>query len=161
MNARNSANVTPLFTAAKRHGPEIVELLLDAGADPAPPPTAKGFTVAGVAKNNRKLRGTDALRRLEEGCAADKRCAAAAWPDGVPARLSGGGERKTPAPAAAAKPASGSCGGHVVKASERRLGDVALAALGDRARWPEIARLNGITAENPHRPGQCLKLPAR
>ena len=51
------------------------------------------------------------------------------------------------------------CTGYVVKGSDRKLGDVAEAALGDRSRWPEIARLNGITAENPHRVGQCLKLP--
>ena len=29
--------------------------------------------------------------------------------------------------------------------------------MGDRSRWAEIARLNGITAENPHRVGQCLE----
>ena len=38
-------------------------------------------------------------------------------------------------------------------------GDVAERALGDRSRWPEIARLNGLTAERPHRLGQCLELP--
>lgn len=43
------------------------------------------------------------------------------------------------------------CNGYVVKGSDRKSGDVAEAALGDRSRWPEIATLNGITAENPHR----------
>ena len=51
------------------------------------------------------------------------------------------------------------CTGHVVKKSDRRLGDGTVAALGDRGRWPEIAKLNGITAENPHRVGQYLELP--
>ena len=32
-------------------------------------------------------------------------------------------------------------------------------ALGDRSCWPEIARLNGIAAENPHRAEQYLELP--
>ena len=61
----------------------------------------------------------------------------------------------------AVKAETGGCDGHVVKPSEHRLGDVALAALGDRSRWPEIARLNGITAGSPHRAGQCLRLPRR
>ena len=51
------------------------------------------------------------------------------------------------------------CAGWQVGHGDRRLGDVAENALGDRSRWPEIAELNGITAENPHRLGQCLKLP--
>lgn len=133
VGARNRSGGTPLFSAAKRWGPAMIGALLDAGADPAPPPTeGKGFTVASAAKKNRKLRGSAELGLL----------------------LAAAGEAQ---PAAAEK--TGGCGGHVVKASERRLGDVALTALGDRSRWPEIARLNGITAENPHRTGQCLKLP--
>ncbi len=51
------------------------------------------------------------------------------------------------------------CDGYVVQAGDRKLGDVAERALGDRSRWPEIARLNGLTAERPHRLGQCLELP--
>ena len=27
-----------------------------------------------------------------------------------------------------------------------------------RSRWPESARLNGLTAKRPHRLGQCLEL---
>ena len=51
------------------------------------------------------------------------------------------------------------CTGYVVKKSDRKLRDVAVAALGDRGSWPEIAKLNGLTAEKPHRLGQCLELP--
>ncbi len=55
---------------------------------------------------------------------------------------------KVPARSAgAAKPA---CQNYVVKPIQRRLGD--------RSRWPEITRLNGITREKPHRAGPCLKL---
>ena len=52
-----------------------------------------------------------------------------------------------------------SCDGYMVQASDRKLGDIAEKALGDRSRWPEIARLNGVTAEKPYRLGQCLTLP--
>ena len=68
----------------------------------------------------------------------------------LPERRAGAGSASRPAQA---------CSGYVVRSSDRKLGDVAEAALGDRNRWPEIARLNGITSENPHRPGQCLELP--
>ena len=68
----------------------------------------------------------------------------------LPERRAGAGSASQPAQA---------CSGYVVRSSDRKLGDVAEAALGDRNRWPEIARLNGITSENPHRPGQCLELP--
>ena len=70
----------------------------------------------------------------------------------LPGRRAGTGSPSPPAQA---------CSGYVVKGSDRKLGDVAEAALGDRSRWPEIAGLNGITAENPHRPGQCLELPGQ
>ena len=118
--------------AARFNIPEVVELLLHAGADPTIRTKNRRFNAADVAKaDNPKVARHPVMARLEVGMT-------------------------TASPAEA--PASG-CDGYVVQASDRRLGDVALKVLGDRARWPEIARLNGITAQAPHRVGQCLALP--
>ena len=133
INARNSGNVTPLYKAAKFNSPEMVELLLDAGADPTIR-TVRG-NAADVAKaDNPKVARHPVMARLEAAAGT------------------------TPA-SPSADPASPGCAGYIVQASDRRLGDVALKVLGDRSRWTEIARLNGITAEAPHRVGQCLALP--
>lgn len=51
------------------------------------------------------------------------------------------------------------CDGYVVQRADRKLGDIAERVLGDRNRWPEIARLNNLSRERPYRFGQCLKLP--
>ena len=131
INATTSANVTPLYRAGKYNSPEMVELLLDAGADPTIRTKNRRFTAADVAKaDNPKVARHPVMARLEA--------------------------------AAGGKPAAATttgCAGYVVTAADRRLGDVAEKVLGDRSRWTEIARLNGITAENPHRVGQCLALP--
>ena len=131
INARNRSDVTPLYRAGKYNSPEMVELLLDAGADPTIRTKNRRFTAADVAKaENPKVARHPVMARLEAGA---------------------GGQ-----PAAAT---TTGCAGYVVTAADRRLGDVALKVLGDRSRWTEIARLNGISAENPHRVGQCLALP--
>ena len=137
INARNRSDVTPLYAAAKYNSPEMVELLLDAGADPTIRTKNRRFTAADVAKaENPKVARHPVMARLEAGAAS------------------------TPATTASqSAPATPGCDGYVVQASDRRLGDVALKVLGDRSRWTEIARLNGISAENPHRVGQCLALP--
>ena len=46
-----------------------------------------------------------------------------------------------------------------VQRSDTRLSIIAEKALGDPARWPEIATLNKLSKENPYRAGDCLKLP--
>ena len=137
VNARNRSDVTPLYTAAKNNIPEVVQALLDAGADPAIHANTRFDSSlvpepAEAARGNRKLRGHPVMARLEVGMT-------------------------TASPSA--DPANPGCDGYIVQASDRRLGDVALKVLGDRARWTEIARLNGITAQAPHRVGQCLALP--
>ena len=133
-NARNRSDVTPLYTAAKYNIPEVVQVLLDAGADPTIHANNRYVSSmvaspAEAARGNRKLRGHPVMARLEVGMTT-------ASPGATPG-----------------------CDGYVVQATDRRLGDVAEKVLGDRSRWTEIARLNGISAENPHRVGQCLALP--
>ena len=140
VNARNRSDVTPLHKAARHGSPEVVQALLDAGADPAIHANNRFVSSmvaspAEAARGNRKLRGTRALARLEAAAAGT-----------------------TPA-SPSADPATPGCDGYVVLPTDRRLGDVAEKVLGDRSRWTEIARLNGITAEAPHRVGQCLALP--
>ena len=135
VNARNRSDVTPLHKAARHGSPEVVQVLLEAGADPTIHANTRYVSSmvpspAEAARGNRKLRGHPVMARLE-----------------APA----GGK-----PAAAT---TLGCDGYIVLPTDRRLGDVALKVLGDRSRWTEIARLNGISAENPHRVGQCLALP--
>lgn len=50
------------------------------------------------------------------------------------------------------------CYGYVVQPDDKRLGIIAKKVYGDSERWPEIARLNGISRNNPYRVGDCLKL---
>ena len=141
VNARNRSDVTPLYTAAKNNIPEVVQVLLDAGADPAIHANTRFDSSlvpepAEVAKaENPKVARHPVMARLEAAAAGT-----------------------TPA-SPSADPATPGCDGYIVQATDRRLGDVAEKMLGDRSRWTEIARLNGISAENPHRVGQCLALP--
>ena len=132
INATNSGDFTPLHKAATHNIPEVVEVLIEAGANPAIRDEDGLYPADLARKRNRKVRNHPVMARLEVGMT-------------------------TASPAA--DPATPGCDGYVVQASDRRLGDVALKVLGDRARWTEIARLNGITAEAPHRVGQCLALP--
>ncbi len=136
VHAANTQGATPLYVAAKYNYQETVRALLDAGADPAAI-TDDGETIASVATKNWKLRGTPELAELKKAVA----------------HLQGSG----------LKPASpsGFCkGGYIVQTGDVRLSIVAKNALGDPDRWVEISRLNNITADNPYRQGQCLKLPA-
>ena len=129
INATNSGNFTPLHKAATHNIPEVVEVLLDAGADAAIRDEDGLYPADLARKRNRKVRSHPVMARLEVGMTTAS-----------PAATSG-------------------CDGYIVQASDRRLGDVAEKVLGDRSRWTEIARLNGITAQAPHRVGQCLALP--
>ena len=138
VNARNRSDATPLHKAARDGTGAVVQVLLDAGADPTIHANNRYVSSmvaspAEAAKGNRKLRGHPVMARLEAGAAG----------------MTTAGDA-TPTPG---------CDGYVVQASDRRLGDVAEKVLGDRSRWTEIARLNGITAQAPHRVGQCLALP--
>ena len=135
VHAANTLGATPLFVAAKYNQPETVRALLDAGADPTVV-TSVGSTVASVGAKNWKLRGTPELAELKKAVAH--------------------------LPEAELKPISpsGFCAdGYIVQAGDMRLSIVAKNALGDPNRWVEISRLNNITADNPYRQGQCLKLP--
>ncbi len=136
VHATNTNNASVLVVAASDNTPGVVRLLLDAGADPAVI-TSAGNTAASVGAKNWKLRGTPELAELKKAVA----------------HLQGSG----------LKPASpsGFCkGGYIVQTGDVRLSIVAKNALGDPDRWVEISRLNNITADNPYRQGQCLKLPA-
>ena len=135
VNARNRSDATPLHKAARNGTGAVVKVLLEAGADPTIHANNRYVSSmvaspAEAARGNRKLRGHPVMARLEVGMT-------------------------TASPGAA----GAGCDGYIVQATDRRLGDVAEKVLGDRARWPEIARLNGITAQSPHRVGQCLALP--
>ncbi|MFJ3835246.1 peptidoglycan DD-metalloendopeptidase family protein [Streptomyces sp. NPDC090054] len=66
-----------------------------------------------------------------------------------------GAKKAAPRPAAAKAPAA-----YTVKAGDA-LSGIALANLGNAGRYPEIARLNGITDPDRIRAGQRLKLPPR
>ncbi len=126
---------SPLYMAA-RHAPHpaVLQVLIEAGAGPALRARHDNLLPADMArKHNPKVRGHPVMARLEAGMTGAS-------------------------PTAQASPSTG-CEGHFVQVSDRRMGNVAEKAQGERSRWPEIARLNGITAEAPHRVGQCLALP--
>ena len=132
VNARNRSDATPLHKAARHNIPEVVQILLEAGADPTIHANNR-FVSSMVPSPAEAARGNRKLRGHP-----------------VMARLEVGMTTASPSPG---------CDGYVVLPTDRRLGDVAEKVLGDRSRWTEIARLNGITAQAPHRVGQCLALP--
>ncbi len=196
INPPNEANVIPLHMAAKHSTPDMVEFLLDAGANPTIQ-TRNGWFPAEVGFNNTKLRDTKAFRRLLDplldipalpGEVSVADCNGWRVRQGDTPRTilaEGVGDQSTwlelarlnelsgrnmhrvgmclklPARKAEASPPARrpACDGYVVQASDRKLGDIAEKTLGDRNRWPEIARLNGLSLEKPHRIGQCLELP--
>ena len=66
VNARNDSGKTSLMLAAQfSSDPEVITTLLEFGADPNMV-DANGLKAIGHAKDNRNLRNTEALRRLEE-----------------------------------------------------------------------------------------------
>ncbi len=125
-------------------------------------PAAAG-TAADAACDGWRVREGDTTRTiLAEGLGDQSRWLELGRLNGLSGRnmLQAGMCLELPVRRASAGPARrATCDGYVVQAGDRRLGDVAERALGDRSRWPEIARLNGLTAERPHRLGQCLELP--
>ena len=70
IHARTVSGWTPLHTAASTHGHryvrEIIETLLDRGADPAEV-NSNGQTAADLAEDNPELRGTSVHARLRRG----------------------------------------------------------------------------------------------
>ncbi len=50
------------------------------------------------------------------------------------------------------------CYGYVVERTDRKLSLIAQKVYGDPDRWPELARLNAISRDNPYRRGDCLKV---
>lgn len=63
---RAGDRATPLHVAARRNGdPAVIEALIDGGADPAVP-DKEGRIPFDYAKDNERLRGTGAYRRLQE-----------------------------------------------------------------------------------------------
>ena len=143
-----------------RNSPVLVRLFAPLGDIPALPGEASDAPCDGW----RVQPGDTGFIIAEEGLGDRSRFVEVAWINNLSgARMHRVGMcLKLPGRKASAgrpPPRRSACDGHVVQASDRRLGDVAEKALGDRSRWPEIARLNGITAEKPHRLGQCLELP--
>ena len=139
VNARNKFDVTPTHVAAKHSSPGMVELMLDAGGDPTIQTVLNAdgtgrFFPAEMGANNPKLRGTPTLDRL---------FAPLADIPALPGEASG-------APCDGWRVRQGDTG-HII----------AEAALGDRSRYREIGRLNGLSGRNMHTVGMCLKLPGR
>lgn len=64
LNAADENGIPPLLWAAGQGGPEVVTLLLDAGADPGLR-DKEGRRALEHARGNKGLKGTDALARLE------------------------------------------------------------------------------------------------
>ncbi|MDE2738489.1 MAG: hypothetical protein OXH47_03100 [Paracoccaceae bacterium] len=50
------------------------------------------------------------------------------------------------------------CYGYVMQPDDKHLGFIAKNVYGDTERWREIARLNGISRDNPYRAGDYLKV---
>ncbi len=50
------------------------------------------------------------------------------------------------------------CYGYVVERTNRKLSLIARKVYGDADRWPELAKLNDISRDNPYRMGDCLKV---
>ena len=50
------------------------------------------------------------------------------------------------------------CYGYEVERTDRKLSLIAQKVYGDADRWPELAKLNAITKDNPYRRGDCLKV---
>ena len=65
VNSRDEKGNTPLHVAVRRNGPEVVEKLLNAGADASLKNTS-GFLPYDCAKDNHRLKDTDAYWRLHE-----------------------------------------------------------------------------------------------
>ena len=128
-----STGGTALVLAAWRNNcPQMVDLLLDAGADPMPaargrkvPEDERGFRALDFArKHNPELMASPAGKRLE--------------------RLTEAGK---------------GCDGGTVEPGDTHLGIFAERILGDAELWRKIAKLNGIGPEKPVRYGDCLALP--
>lgn len=132
VNTVNRHGGTALIFAAIRNTPEMVDLLLDAGADPMPaargrnvPRDERGFRALDFArKHNPELMASPAGQRLE--------------------RLTEAGE---------------GCDGATVEAGDTQLTIFAERILGDAKRWRDIAKLNGLGEAKRYRLGDCLKLP--
>ena len=169
-SVRSDAGKAPLHSAANVNSVAVAAVLIAAGADVNLPAT-DGRTplhdaVRPLPKLEERLRYRPEPRRemvlhlLEAGADASIRDNEGRTPADVARRS----RRVDPntirlLERAAGLAAVSGCEGWQVGHDDRRLGDVAEKALGDRSRWPEIARLNGLTAERPHRLGQCLELP--
>lgn len=66
VNARDKANMTPFMWAAENNrNPEVIMVLLSGGAD-AKIKDSEGMTALDYAENNSRLKGTDAMKQLEE-----------------------------------------------------------------------------------------------
>ena len=159
-NARYGNGSTPLHIAAMDASPGLARMLLAAGAD-IDSRTSAGWTPLQLSAKYNDAAMVEAL--LDAGAAVEP-------PPGMSVEEALEALRRQPhlrgtnalrrlERIAAARMAVAGCDGWLVGTGDSRLGDVAEKALGDRSRWPEIARLNGISTDSPYRLGQCLKLP--
>jgi uncharacterized protein len=65
VNAQNKVGATALMLASHNQNPDVITTLLEAGADPNLKDNA-GKTALVYAQGNEQLKGTDALKKLEE-----------------------------------------------------------------------------------------------
>lgn len=129
---KGTGGTSLVLAAWDNYCPQMVDILLEAGADPIPaargskvPKDERGFRALDFArKHNPELMASPAGKRLE--------------------RLTEAGE---------------GCDGGTVEPGDKDLGIFAERILGDAEQWRKIAKLNGIGPEKPVRYGDCLALP--
>jgi len=139
---------TPLLVAVfgsnRKSRRQLVELLLAYGADPtladavgdSPLSLVSGERIPGVTYSRRHKN-----RQLEQLMRAYMDAERGQPLPGVPA---------TPDPVTVC-----------LEPGDTRFSDLALRHLGDRARWPEMVRLNGLKADESVTVGDCFLLPPR
>ena len=134
VNGSARHGVTSLHTAAKYgRDPAIIDLLLDAGADP-------------LVRQNTSHRGDAGKTPLDLARKYNPRIL-----------RSGAGRRLETATRRAGMDVPG-CDGVVVQPSDTKLSYIAQRTLGKASRWKEIVELNGLDGKG-YRAGDCLALP--
>ena len=159
VNRSSLEGMTPLHIAAKQNSAAMAELLIAAGADiEAVAGQFKKTPLHYAAKQNSAAMAALLLDAGADPAARDRDNATPADFAAKNRKLRGTKVLARLQAAVAEPPEAADCDGWRVQPGDRALGDIAAQALGDRSRWPEIARLNDI--EGTYRIGQCLRLPS-